>query len=198
MALTPEFISAVSDRNLLRVRVMLKDSLLVDKRFCQFKEMSTYTERCGVDFWMDKTEELEIAPQTEWNTELMNLELTRLVNDFTKERLVYCQSIIEKVYGITPYPTQAYQQQTAPVQTRPVQQTTVNRQTSQIPPARPASSNGNDYNSILKGASEITRILRENKSETGDRTWPYEDIDAILAAAKKISAACKNIKSRRG
>ena len=195
MALTPEFISAVSARNLLRVRIMLKDSLLVDKRFYQFKEMRTYAEGRGVNFWMEKTEELEIAPKTEWNTELMNLELTRLVNDFTKERLVYCQSIIEKVYGITPYPTQAYQQQTTPVQVRPVQQTTVNHQT---PPARPVSSNGNDYNSILRGASEINRILRENKSETGDRTWTYGDIDAILAAAKKISAACENIKSRRG
>ena len=195
MALTPEFISAVSARNLLRVRIMLKDSLLVDKRFYQFKEMRTYAEGRGVNFWMEKTEELEIAPKTEWNTKLMNLELTRLVNDFTKERLVYCQSIIEKVYGITPYPTQAYQQQTAPVQVRPVQQTTVNHQTT---PARPVSSNGNDYNSILRGASEINRILRENKSETGDRTWTYGDIYAILAAAKKISAACENIKSRRG
>lgn len=198
MALTPEFISAVSARNLLRVRIMLKDSLLVDKRFYQFKEMRTYAEGRGINFWMEKTEELEIAPKTEWNTEIMNLELTRLVNDFTKERLVYCQSIIEKVYGITPYPDQAYQQQTAPAQVRPVQQTTVNCQNSQTPSARPVSSNGNEYNSILKGASEINRILRDNKSPTGDRTWTYSDINAILDAAKKISAACENIKSRRG
>ena len=197
MALTPEFISAVSARNLLRVRIMLKDSLLVDKRFYQFKEMRTYAERCGVDFWMDKTEELEMLPKTEWNMELMNLELTRLVNDFTKERLVYCQSIIEKVYGITPYPSQTYTQQSTVSRPTP-QQVSVNQQYTQTTVTKPVSSNSNDYNSIIRGVSDINRILRDNKSPTGDRNWLYSDINAILDAAKKISAACENIKSRRG
>lgn len=112
MAVTPEFKSAVSEKNLLRVRIMLKDSLLVDKTFCQFEEMRTYAENQGVNFWMAKTEELEKAPNAEWNLDLMNLELAILVNDFTKERLVYCKSIIEKVYGSTPHITQPYVQKT--------------------------------------------------------------------------------------
>ena len=84
MALTPEFMTAVRNNNLLRVRIMLKDSLLVDKRFVQFTEMRQYAERMGVNFWMEKTEELEMKPQESWNADLMNLELTKLVNDFTK------------------------------------------------------------------------------------------------------------------
>ncbi len=52
MALTPEFMTAVRNNNLLRVRIMLKDSLLVDKRFVQFTEMRQYAERMGVNFWM--------------------------------------------------------------------------------------------------------------------------------------------------
>lgn len=195
MALTPEFISAVSAGNLLRVRIMLKDSLLVDKRFIQFTEMRRYAEGRGINFWTEKTEELEIAPKAEWNVDLMNLELTRLVNDFSKERLVYCQSLIEKVYGLTPY--------TPP---RPAVQPQVNstpkpsgyQQYSQTPVSKSINGNNNDYSSILKGASDINRILRDNKSPEGNRTWTYSDIDAILAAAKKISVACENIKSRRG
>ncbi len=178
MALTPEFMSAVSAGNLLRVRIMLKDSLLVDKRFIQFTEMRKYAEGRGLNFWMEKTGDLEIAPKEEWNVDLMNLELTRLVNDFTEENLVYCQSLIEKVYGLTPKPNNS-QQYSQPQVTKAV------------------NGNNNDYNSILKGASEITRILRDNKSPEGNRTWFYRDIDIILAAAKKISAACENIKSRR-
>lgn len=198
MALTPEFISAVSAGNLLRVRIMLKDSLLVDKRFYQFKEMRTYAEGRGVNFWMEKTEELEIAPKEEWNLDLMNLELTRLVNDFTKERLVYCQGLIEKVYGITPYPAQSYAQQPTSTPARNVQQTYVNQQYSQPHPLRTMSGNSADYDNIIRGASAINRILRGNKSPEGNRIWWDNDIEAILAAAKKISAACENIKSRRG
>lgn len=198
MALTPEFISAVSAGNLLRVRIMLKDSLLVDKRFNQFREMRTYAEGRGVNFWMKKPQELEIAPEAEWNLDLMNLELTRLVNDFTKERLAYCQSIIEKVYGITSYPSQSYAQQPTSTPAGNVQQTYTSRQYSQPQPSRPVSSNNNDYNSILGGARDINRILRKNKSPKGDRTWTYKDIEMIQAAAKKISEACEHIKSRRG
>lgn len=197
MALTPEFISAVSAENLLRVRIMLKDSLLVDKSFFQFKEMRTYAEERGVDFWMGKKEELEIAPKTDWNRELMNLELTRLVNDFTKERLVYCQRIIEKVYGISSYSTQSHIQQSASPSARPVQQTSGTQQCTQSSNLRRTSINNNDYYNILGGASDINRILSSNKSPSGDRTWKYKDIDAILVAAKKISVACENIKSRR-
>lgn len=197
MALTPEFIKAVSDANLLQVRIMLKDSLIVDKRFNQFREMQTYAEGRGINIWMEKTEDIEIAPKVEWDTDRMNLELTRLVNDFTKERLDYCQSIIEKVYGITPYPAQTYSTPPTPAP-RPAQQTNVYTQYSQQQQTRPVNGNNVDYNAIRKGASDINKILRDNKSPEGNRTWRYSDIDEILAAAKKISKACENIKSRRG
>ena len=44
MALTREFVEAVSQRNMLRVKIMLKDSLLVDTTFNQFNEMVRYAE----------------------------------------------------------------------------------------------------------------------------------------------------------
>jgi len=39
---SPEFNSAVKTGNLLRVRIMLKDSLIVDPTFAQFNEMLAY------------------------------------------------------------------------------------------------------------------------------------------------------------
>lgn len=189
MALTPEFISAVSSRNLLRVRIMLKDSLLVDKKFYKFNAMIKYAEERSLNFWMENTEKLEIAPKDKWNVDLMNLELTRLVNDFTKERLNYCQRLIEKVYGLTlnTLPNSATQSQTTLTQKPSGYQ------------QYPKSVNGNNtyYNIIIKGAYDINKILHDNKSPEGNRTWSYSDIDEILAIAKNISAACENIKSRR-
>lgn len=198
MALTPEFISAVSAKNLLRVRIMLKDSLLVDKSFYQFREMSTYVERCGVNFWKEKTEEIEKAPKSDWNMELMNLELTRLINDFTKERLKYCQSIIENVYGTNSCPNQPDIQQHVSDSARMTHQTSGIQQNNQRPVTRTVSSNNKDYRKILSGASVIKNILKDKESPSGGRSWIYRDIDTIHAAAKEICTACENIKSRRG
>ena len=104
-----------------------------------------------------------------------------MVSDFTKERLIYCKSIIEKVYGVPAYSGQMRGKQ------KPV--------TGQQP--RLTSGNSADYSAIIRNAMNINRILRNNKSPQGDRTWSYLDIEEIQAAAKKINAACENIKSRR-
>lgn len=189
MVLTSEFIDAVSSRNLLRVRIMLKDSLLVDKQFNLFREMRTYAENKGLNIWMDKTEDIEIADKAEWNLDLMNLELTRLVNDFTKERIEYCQKLIKKVYGITSRPVQNYNQQTS-AQTRPVQPHSQE-------PCR-TNRKPKDYDTILKGIDKINRILKKNKLPDKSRIWPYDEIEKIQVAANEISRACENIKSRRG
>lgn len=190
MALTPEFMTAVRNNNLLRVRIMLKDSLLVDKRFAQFTEMRQYAERMGVNFWMEKTEELEMKPQESWNADLMNLELTKLVNDFTKEHLVYCQAIIERVYGISFPINQAY----SATRTTPTTGSSNYANGGGIPASQ--SSNDEDYKAIISGVTRMNRILKGNKTDDG-RTWTFDDIEALQVAAKRVSRACENIKSRR-
>ena len=42
MALTNEFIEAVDNRKLIRVRIMLKDSMLVDPSLNDYNEMLAY------------------------------------------------------------------------------------------------------------------------------------------------------------
>lgn len=197
MALTPEFKNAVNSKNLLRVRIMLKDSLLVDKSFTLFEEMRTYAENRGLHIWMEKTEEIEIAGKAEWNRDLMNLELTRLVNDFTEERLAYCQRIIAKIYGITPHSIQNRSSQSLGQVSRTVQQPGMKNQVYTPNLQRRTSENSADYDTIIRNASNINKILRDNKNLQGDRRWTYADIKSIQAAAKRINDACENIKSRR-
>lgn len=197
MALTPEFKNAVNSKNLLRVRIMLKDSLLVDKSFALFEEMRTYAENRGLHIWMEKTEEIEIVSGTEWNRDLMNLELTRLVNDFTEERVEYCQRIIAKIYGITPHSVQNRSSQSLGQVSRTVQQTGMKNQVYTPNLQRRTSENSADYDTIIRNAFNINKILRDNKNLQGDRRWTYADIKSIQVAAKRINDACENIKSRR-
>lgn len=188
MALTSEFISAVRDRNLLRIRIMLKDSLLVDKQFNQFTEMRRYAEENGADFWMKKTEEFEKLPKESWNIDVMNLELTRLVNDFTKERLKYCQEIVKTIYSVSSAPTQFNSMQ----QRTPV---TNSRQSLQSKSSR-GSANNNDYDLIRKSVLKMNKILSHSKTTDG-RIWLNEDIDTLLSLARQIEKACENVKGRR-
>lgn len=190
MALTPEFETAVRNNNLLRVRIMLKDSLLVDKRFVQFTEMRRYAERSGVNFWMEKTEELEIKPKGSWNEDLMNLELTKLVNDFTKEHLAYCQAIVEKVYGISSPDNQAYSAASAKSTTASSNYAKHGGISASL------SSNDENYKAIINGVTRMKRILEKNKTRN-ERIWKFQDIEALQEEAKRVSRACENIKSRR-
>lgn len=43
--LSPDYITAIKSGALLRARIMLKDSLIVDPTFAQFNEMLAYTRR---------------------------------------------------------------------------------------------------------------------------------------------------------
>lgn len=178
MALTPEFKSVISKRNLLRIRIMLKDSLLVDRSFAQFREMCQYAEMQGVDFWMS-SREIERAPKEEWNRELMNLELTKLVNDFTKERVDYCKSLIKKVYGI--------KSTSASTQSR--KREDVLSKCAQLK----KNENSADYESISRYTYKMNEILHR----CDKKRWTYEDIKSIQLYAKEINKACENIKKRR-
>lgn len=181
------------NNNVLRIRIMLKDSLLVDKSFHQFAEMCGCAESRGVNVWMEKKEELEILPKTSWDADLMNLELTRLVGDFTKERLRYCQAIIRQVYGIHEVLSQAETtSKTVNASSGYYRSVGDSRQASGEP-----GNNSKDYKDILSGVTEMSRILKNNKTDDG-RIWLYDDIEKIQRAAKQIDKACNNINKRRG
>lgn len=187
MALTSEFECSVRDKNLLRIRIMLKDSLLVDKSFRQFSEMCRYAETHGAFFWMEKTEELVRVSRDAWNMDLMNLELTRLVNDFTKERLLYCQSIIQKVYEVSMEPVQSYN----------FKKMTPQSDSHLMGNPRPLQDSNSNYDVIIKSVRKMKQIIMKNKTENV-RSWPHDDIETIQLLAKHINQACENIKKRRG
>ena len=81
MALTQEFRYAVEQGNLLRVRIMLKDSLLVDTSFEQFNEMIRFAELKLDNLWINDEDDNEEFSQS---TDELNIILAGLIKCLEK------------------------------------------------------------------------------------------------------------------
>jgi hypothetical protein len=95
MALTQEFVNAVSTNNILKVKIMLKDSLLVDTSFRQFDEMLRYAERRLNNFWVSDEEDGE---NLSYKIEYLDEILVGLVNNFSRKRVSHLKYMIQKAY----------------------------------------------------------------------------------------------------
>lgn len=197
MTISKEFTQAVLEKNYLRVRIMLKDSLLIDKTFKLFSEMQSYASTQGVDPWVDPDIPLEKAEKP-WTEDTMNYELTALVNDFTKEHVAYVKEIISYVYKmntiVRPTPQAQPDQNHTPVQGRRPSTIPKNTGDSLL---ESRNSDTNSYSTILSKVSKINKILKKNKDElTNKRSWRREDISSIKMHAQSIVEACNEIQRR--
>ncbi len=98
MALTNAFYEAVQSGNVHRVRIMMKNSLLVDPTFEEFRAMEKaasnmdglYDEHDGKKF---------IDDRNAWNDEYMNKVMVKVLSNFSHERLDH---LIEVVRHLRP------------------------------------------------------------------------------------------------
>ena len=84
--------------NILKIRLMMKNSLLYDPSFKTFNEMEKLAEEYKVNIWQDSSCEDFIKQKQSWTMDDVNYELTAIVSDFTKERIVYLKDLIANVY----------------------------------------------------------------------------------------------------
>ena len=105
MALTKEFLDAVEQRDVTMVRIMLKDSMLVDPSLKTFEEMlqAAGAQLPGL-YDAHDGEELKQNP-SEWDEDYMNLQMVSVVSNFSRERVALLKKIVKKLFG-----TQAAQQ----------------------------------------------------------------------------------------
>ncbi|AYC11548.1 hypothetical protein LS1_01593 [Ligilactobacillus salivarius] len=96
MTLTTEFRDAVQSKNMISVKIMLKDGLLLDEE--NFKEMLEYAKE-QIPALIDEHDGEIFKPETEWDEDYLNEQLVVLVNNFSEERIKLLQSIIHKLYG---------------------------------------------------------------------------------------------------
>ena len=102
MALAEEFINAVDEGKVLLVRIMLKDSMLVDPTLNSFNEMLSYAQKKMTDLFDKHNGENLIDDPNQWTKEYMNKQMYTVVSNFSKERIDLLKKIVTKIYGVKP------------------------------------------------------------------------------------------------
>lgn len=93
MALTNTFYDAVSTENVLRVRIMMKDSLLVDPSFIDFSEMKRVSR--SIDGLYDSHDGCEfITDKSLWNDDYMNGLMVEVITNFSHERIDHLKDVV--------------------------------------------------------------------------------------------------------
>ena len=98
--LTNNFFKAVDEKNISRIRIMMKNSLLIDLSFKQFNEMSKYVK--DIEGMYDEHEDKRCPfeeDKSKWDKDYMNKQLTRLVDNFSKKRIEHIKKVITYVYS---------------------------------------------------------------------------------------------------
>lgn len=198
--LSPEFNSAIQNGNLLRVRIMLKDSLIVDPTFVQFNEMFAYARQTLPTILVPfDNGDLE-DDCSKWDKDLMNMELVEIVNNFSEARIDHLKKVIsivlaDKIRSVKTAKRQQHVQQ-QPRQTlgRPTYGTQMNNPprsdfTVEIGPA------------LINSITEMKNVMDDVEKR---ENWRLSDIQKLEKAAcqlekeaHQISVAAGNYKNKR-
>ena len=171
MAVTAEFKEAVLKKNLLRVRIMLKDSLLVDTSFKQFDEMIKYAEsKLESTIWIDDQEDDDIFSQS---PEELNNILAGLVNHFSKRRVRCLKGMIRRKY-----PSKKISQEF--------------KSTDKQQFIKKTALTGQIYQKINKEKEKITNIVGKILRKK-EQFYKTKDIEDIRKAAQNIVNYCDKI-----
>ena len=100
MALTNAFYEAVESGNVLRVRIMMKDSLLVDPTFAEFNAMERASaSMTGLYDEYDGKELIE--DRNQWNDEYMNKVMVKVLSNFSHERIDHLKEVVRYLRPVT-------------------------------------------------------------------------------------------------
>jgi hypothetical protein len=99
MAITKAFEQYVKDRDVLKIRISMNDSLLVDPTFNKFKEMESLALSQGIDkLYEEYNGKSFVDAKSEWNDRYMARQMNELVDNFSKERVKHVKEIISYLH----------------------------------------------------------------------------------------------------
>lgn len=93
MALTSSFFEAVNNRDIRMIRIMMKDSLLVDPSFTDFNAMEKAVSSFAGSIYQKHDGEL-FKDKSLWNDSYMNSLLNNLMFNFSRERLNHAKDVV--------------------------------------------------------------------------------------------------------
>ena len=173
---SPEFEKAVSERNLLLTRIMLKDSFVLDPTFAQFEEMLDYAKPYFPDLFDPFDGEILEDDSSKWDEALMNKELVQLISNFSEERVDHLKMVVAKV--LKPKSTQLKNSEK-------YNQPSVSTDTS----TSARDSIKNEAESIRSEANRILKLM--NVFRRGN--YKMSDINSVESAAAKILESSSKI-----
>ena len=101
MAITNAFRDAVENGNVIGIRIMLKDSLLVDLSFNEFEEMEriALSDVCNL---YDKHDGCDLLlNETMWDDNYMNGLMVDVVDNFSRERVEHLKKVVRKLRPVS-------------------------------------------------------------------------------------------------
>lgn len=97
MEFSKEFIDAIREQNILRLKLIIKNSLVLDPSGKSFDKMLSEVKRNIPDFLDNHDGEL-FKPNTDWNEDYFNEQTVKVVDNFSKERIELLQKMVQKLY----------------------------------------------------------------------------------------------------
>lgn len=197
---SPEFKSVVVDKNLLRTRIMLKDSFIIDPTFVQFSEMLSYAK-------MNLPNLMEIydgnyleEDASKWTSETMNEELVQLVTNFSDTRINHLKKVVSRVLA----------KEAEVIKRKRLVQNTQNSRLAQSSITSPARSPHNGVvgmsnpkeakrkealRKVGAEARKVNKILYE--VDENHNRWKLKNIDDLEQAAEEILRAVHEYRANR-
>lgn len=177
--ISPEFRMAVDNKNLLRVRIMLKDSFIVDPTLAQFNEMQDYAKGKLPDLFVPFDHGILEDNPLKWDKAVMNMELVQLVNNFSKERVTHLKKVIAKVLEKEVWLKQKGKNE---------------QSTRQKPQETRLEDKKNALLTISRESKKIRIVLDE--IETSDNKWSPSRVAKVEQSAKEILKAVQVYKAK--
>jgi hypothetical protein len=98
MGITKEFMDSVQNSEVRMIRIMLKDSLVVDPTFSEFEEMIKLAES-KIENLYDQHDGTELDyNSSNYTKSHMDKQMTKVVMNFSKERIELLKSICKHLY----------------------------------------------------------------------------------------------------
>lgn len=107
MALSNRFREYVASGNVTGIRIMMKDSLLVDPTFTEFQEMADYAHSMPGLYDIHDGSLFQTDKST-WNDDYMNKLMVEVVGNFSKERLVHLMEVVGLLHPAPVRPSQPH------------------------------------------------------------------------------------------
>lgn len=182
-----EFKEAVSAKNLLRVRIMIKDSFVVDPTLVQMDEMLWYAKKNLPNLLVSYNGDVLENDHTKWTFETMNEELVQLVTNFSDIRINHLKEVVTKVMADEIEKIRANSTQTGSA----ANQDSI----ADLDAASSGLKKVKKVKKVVRGeARHINKVLDEVEK---NRVWRPSDIKEIERAAKEILKVVRDYKKNR-